>query len=220
MLEIIKEGDWTLPQAVILDQAFELAKQHNTKLSSYTMNMQGMSGRKYRTLINRLVEKTPDARYLEVGSWKGSTVCSAMDGNTGVFKCIDNWYEGSHIKVDFETNTKQLLTDNTDFSFIYNDFRNVDYHALGKFNIYMFDGPHEKQDQYDGIYYALPALDDCYTLIVDDYNVEPVQSGTRDALVACGQTVIASISILSGEDPYLNGSDWHNGYFIAVIKKG
>ena len=51
MLEIIKEGDWTLPQAVILDQAVELAKQHNTKLSSYTMNMQGMSGRKYRTLI-------------------------------------------------------------------------------------------------------------------------------------------------------------------------
>ena len=38
--------------------------------------MEGFSGGKYRALINLVVSRLPKARYLEVGSWKGSTVCA------------------------------------------------------------------------------------------------------------------------------------------------
>jgi hypothetical protein len=203
-----------------LEQSFSKADAMDHKLSDNVMNMLGMSGRKYRTLINRLIENTPDARYLEVGSWKGSTSCAAMYNNTVVVKCIDNWYEGVATRDAFLRNVELAKTPNVDFSFIHDNFENVDYTSIGKFNVYMFDGPHEKLDQYNGVKLALPALDNIYTLIVDDYNDKQVQDGTVEALADLNQTVIASITILSHDNPYLSGSDWHNGYFIAVIKQG
>ena len=39
--------------------------------------MEGLSGRKYRSLINNLIQKIKDPRYLEIGTWLGSTACSA-----------------------------------------------------------------------------------------------------------------------------------------------
>lgn len=219
-LEIIKEGDWTSPQALILENAFQLAEKLDHKLTDFVMNMEGMSGRKYRTLINRLIENTQDARYLEIGSWRGSTSCSAMDGNTVKVKCIDSWLTDNYSKDAFLANVERIKTPNIDFSYIQDDFVNVDYSAIGKYNVYMFDGPHEKQDQYNGVALAQPALDDTYILIVDDYNAQQVQDGTVEALTALNQKVLASITILSHENPYLSGSDWHNGYFIAVVKKG
>ena len=57
-----------------------------------------------------------------------------------------------------------------DFRFIEGDFRRTDFNSIGRFNIYLFDGPHEEQDQYDGIMMATPALDRRVILIVDDWN--------------------------------------------------
>jgi hypothetical protein len=218
--EIIKTGEWTSPGAIALDQAFSKADAMDHKLSDNVMNMLGMSGRKYRTLINRLIENTPNARYLEVGSWKGSTSCAAMYNNKVVVKCIDNWYEGIATRDAFLANIELAKTPNVDFSFIHDNFENVDYSSIGKFNVYMFDGPHEKLDQYNGVKLALPALDDIYTLVVDDYNDQQVQEGTTEALAELNQTILASFTILSHSNPYLSGSDWHNGYFIAVVKQG
>ena len=50
------------------------------------------------------------------------------------------------------------------------DFRSVDYASLGKFNVYLFDGPHAEEDQRDGIVCALPALAERFLLVVDDWN--------------------------------------------------
>ena len=219
-IEIFKAGDWTSPSAIALDQAFSKADAMDHKLSDNVMNMLGMSGRKYRTLINRLIENTTNARYLEVGSWKGSTSCAAMYDNKVVVKCIDNWYEGIATRDAFLANIELAKTPNVDFSFIHDNFENVDYSSIGKFNVYMFDGPHKKLDQYNGVKLALPALDDIYTLVVDDYNDQQVQEGTTEALADLNQTVLASFTILSHANPYLSGSDWHNGYFIAVVKQG
>lgn len=218
-LEIIKTGEWSSPFAQVLEQAFLSAEQTDSKLSDFVTNMSGMSGRKYRVLINRLIEKMPDARYLEIGSWRGSTACSAIDGNTVKALCIDSWNEGNDIRTDFLNNTQRVKNSNSIIDSIKSDFADIDYTSIGKYNVYMFDGPHEKQDQYNGIAFALPALDDTYILIVDDYNASQVQEGTEEALAMLNQTVVASIKILSHENPYLRRSDWHNGYFIAVIKK-
>jgi hypothetical protein len=88
----------------------------------------------------------------------------------------------------------------------------------------MFDGPHSEQDQYDGVVIAQNALDDTYILVVDDYNGPGVQSGTHRAIKELGLTVEAAIEIITrtdNEHPQIahQNSDWHNGYYIAVIKK-
>ena len=121
-------------------------------------------------------------------------------------------------------NINKVLTDDVDFEFIENDFRKIDYSAIGKHNIYMFDGPHFEEDQYDGIELVQNALDDQYILIVDDYNFNQVRRGTEQALEHVGHKVLAKIEVntmqVSGH-PIVSHqfSDWHDGYLIALVSK-
>jgi hypothetical protein len=186
--------------------------------------MSGMSGKKYRYLINNLISFIRDARYLEVGSWKGSTACAAMHGNKCKVTCIDNWSHHGADNRDFFNNTKESLSDNIEFTVIEKDFREVDYTSLGKYNVYFFDGPHEEKDQYDGVALAQDALDYEYILIVDDYNFDRVRKGTQSAIKDLNLKVLAELTVLSsidGDVPTVHHekSEWHNGYYIAVIKK-
>ena len=223
-VSITLSGDWSLESADRLSTAWLNTMSLTQKLPPEIRYMPGMSGRKYRSLVNSLVEITPDARYLEIGSWAGSTACSAMWGNTVTATCIDDWSEFGGPKEAFHANVSYCLTDNIKFNFIENDFRIVDYSTIGKFNVYMFDGPHSEQDQYDGIFIAQPALDNDYYLIVDDWNVLQVREGTERAIKDLGLTVHARLDILSNQNnnhPVIcrESSDWHNGYLIAVVSK-
>jgi hypothetical protein len=112
-----------------------------------------------------------------------------------------------------------VLTSNIEFDFIEQDFRAVDYNRIGPFNIYFFDGPHAEKDQYDGVMIAQPALAGPFILIVDDRNWRRVRIGTFRALADARCRLQAAIEIRTARDPGLDGSDWHNGYFIGVINK-
>jgi hypothetical protein len=218
-------GDWDTSEADILSTSWLNALALDHKLPNEIKTMDGMSGKKYRYLINNLVGLMPNARYLEIGSWAGSTACSAMWGNKCKVTCIDNWSEFGGPKDAFFANTSYCKTDDIDFNFIESDFRKVDYSNIGKYNVYMFDGPHSEQDQYDGIALVEQALDDTYILIVDDYNGSHVRKGTQDALDKCGHKVLAKIEVIThivdGEHALVSHqySDWHNGYLFAVVQK-
>jgi hypothetical protein len=217
-------GNWKLPETEPVINAYFAASAMYHNLPDHIRYMDGMSGRKYRYFINNLISNIKDPRYLEIGSWKGSTACSAMWGNSCKALCIDNWAEFGGPKNEFQQNINHTLTKNIDFRFIEKNYREIDYSNVGKFNVYLFDGPHKEQDQYDGIIIAQPALDDTYILIVDDWNWNPVRKGTMDALNKLKSTIISSITIRTTDDeshPEIYGqySDWHNGYFIGVIKK-
>ena len=109
----------------------------DTKIPDWIKFMPGMSGKKYRYLINNLISLTKDPRYLEIGSWTGSTVCSALYGNTAKAVCIDNWitfpeekqvrkfFNTDDQKKTFEINTKKVITEKINFQFIESDFRKV-----------------------------------------------------------------------------------------------
>ena len=235
---ILLEGDFDRDSySKILKTAFFQSWAINTKIPDWIKFMPGMSGRKYRYLINNLVSLIEDARYLEIGCWTGSTVCAALYGNQAKALCIDNWMkfkEEEEVKkffntkdqrIDFEINTKKIITDKIDFKFIESDFREVNYNALGKFNIYCYDAIHEEQHQYQGVSIAQPALDDTYVLIVDDWNFMQVRKGTFNAIKDLGINIISKIDIRTTQNNTLpklfhsHYSDWHNGYFIAVCEK-
>ena len=149
----------------------------DTKIPDWIKFMPGMSGKKYRYLINNLISLTKDPRYLEIGSWTGSTVCSALYGNKAKAVCIDNWltfpeeeqvrkfFNTENQKKAFEINTKKVITEKIDFQFIESDFRKVNFNKLGKFNIYCYDALHDRKSQYDGITIVQPALDNIFILI-------------------------------------------------------
>jgi hypothetical protein len=217
-------GDFSSPLADKLQKATMSALELDHKLPDSVRLMSGMSGKKYRYLINNLISFIRDARYLEIGSWKGSTACAAMHGNKCKVTCIDNWSHHGTDNRDFFNNTKESLSDDIEFTVIEKDFREVDYTSLGKYNVYFFDGPHEEKDQYDGVALAQDALDHEYILIVDDYNFDRVRKGTQNAIKDLNLKVLAEVTVLSSIDNdtptvHHEKSEWHNGYYIAVIKK-
>ena len=214
-------SSWTHSYSVMIRDAYESALAEKDTLSMVWKNMPGMSGRMYRAFINNLVKLVPDPRYLEIGTWKGSTACAAISGNKLKAVCVDNWSQFGGPKEEFLAHINLCLKDSDcDFNFIENDFRKVDYDSLGKFNIYFFDGPHEEVDQYDAIKYAQNALDDTYILVVDDFNVPHIRTGTYNALKDLNHNIVSSIEIISAyPGPREQHSHWHGGYFIAVIKK-
>jgi Methyltransferase domain len=208
-------------QADILKQAIAEARGHiPDRPSLQVRQIEGMSGQRYRTFINAYMRLLGDnARYLEVGSWKGSTLASAIEGNGGKAVCIDNWSLFGGPKEEFSRNIQSIQT-NTELRVIEADFRKVDYRAIGKFNVYLFDGPHEEADQYDGVMLAQPALANPHTLIVDDWNWRQVRLGTLRAIHDSDWRIAHCVEIrTTGSDPIVSGgaSDWHNGYFIATL---
>jgi hypothetical protein len=217
------------PLVAITESALTAAVlQPNIDTSQGIFSIDGMSGKKYRYFINTLIRNVPNARYMEVGSWAGSTLCSAINNNKVQALAIDNWSEFGGPKDKFTTNVQTFKTPEADVWFIEGDFRQVDYSTIGKYNVYLFDGPHEEKDQHDGLAYALPAVENEFVFIVDDWNWERVRAGTFSAIQKCGLRVLFSTEVrttLNNSAPPmtsfadLKNTDWHNGYFIGVLAK-
>lgn len=226
-LSINLYGDFTLSHLgnVLNTSLLKVLGNSQSRLPEWIIKMSGMSGIKYRKLINHIVENTTEPVYLEVGSWLGSTACSALFGNTVDATCIDNWSQFQGPKEQFLNNINSIKNDKINFNFIESDFRKVKWSDLKPVNVYLFDGPHTEQDQYDGVVMAQSSLQSSYLLIVDDYNWLAVREGTQKALKYLNSEIECSIEIrTTQDDSYPNknvkeNSDWHNGYYLAVVNK-
>jgi hypothetical protein len=219
-------GDWAAsPEATILFQSLTRTLRGDTRLPPAIFDIDGMSGRKYRSLINDAMATLPDARYLEIGSWAGSTACSAMYGNPLTITCIDNWSEFGGPKQAFVDNVEMARGPAANFRLIESDFRQVDYRGIGRFNTFLFDGPHSERDHYDGITLVQPALEDLFILIVDDWNWPSVRVGTLRGLADQKIDQLFTIEIRTTQDnthptrAIRKHSDWHNGYCLCVCRK-
>ncbi len=189
-------------------------------------SIEGMSGSKYRWFVNALARSIEKSSYLEIGSWAGSTFCSAIHNNQIMAVAIDNWSTLGGPRELFYRNLNAYKSPDTHVRVIEEDFRKVHYRELGPFNIYLFDGPHEKQDQFDALKIPYAALDDEFVFIVDDWNWKSVRAGTLEAIDHCGLHILYSAEIRTTlDDSHPNPlfafrqSDWHNGYFISVLSK-
>jgi len=226
-IRINENGDSKYSSAIL--NSYFYANQLSPNLPDWLLNMESMSGRKYKNFINRLISQVSVVRYLEVGTWTGSTACSAMYKNNVSCFFVDNWDQFNpqgNVKNLFFEHTQKIKDESPEanFTFQENDFRLIDYNHIGKYNVYFFDGPHEEKDQYDGVVYAQPALDDEFIFICDDWNWHQVRAGTAQAFSDLGIDITYSLEVrtsLDGSTPEIvyETSDWHNGYFIASCKK-
>ena len=126
-----------------------------TRLDQEILKMNGLSGRKFRVMINSLIKLMKKPKYLEIGSWLGSTACSALYDNYIDMTCIDNFSQNFLPNLDpekeFKKNISKYNNKNSSFSLIKEDFRNVRYSELISHDIFFFDGPHHYEDHYDAI---------------------------------------------------------------------
>ncbi len=205
-----------------IDHAFAAAERGESKITDEILNMDGMTGRKTRHFYNQLLNME-DARYLEIGTWKGSSSCSAMCGNRAKVLCIDNWSQFGGPKAEFLQNFEKYKGQN-DATFIESDCFAVDTTKLPMFNVYMYDGDHSHDSHYRALTHYFKNLDDVFIFIVDDWNWSDVRNGTYEAIEKLDLSILYKKEIRLTQDdthtPQPLGRDtWWNGIFVAMLVK-
>ena len=220
-----KNGDHPLETKIT--DALQLAIAGEGDLPPHLLELEGMSGQKYRRFINALMASLDRPNYLEIGCHKGSTACCALFSNQASATLIDNWSEfnaNSDAKEEFDANLAAIASSRLKISVLEQDFHTVDATAIGSHDVYLFDGPHNESDQYNGIVRFQDALAGRHILIVDDWNWSRVRAGTRRAIEATDNVMEFSVEVRTSNDgshPPIKGanSEWHNGYLIAAVTK-
>ena len=178
----------------------------------------GMSGQSFRLVLNRIAQSSKN--YLEIGTWRGSTACSAIDGNDLDALLVDNWSEfggpaGSALK-----NLSKFLRVNNKLSILSEDFTKVDFSVAldSMIDVYLFDGPHSESDHIAGAKVIGSLKFNSLVFIVDDWNWEDVRNGTIAGLNQLNSKLIYKIEIFSKGKKRFQYSRWHNGYCFFLIE--
>jgi hypothetical protein len=216
-----------------LQKSIENAENGKSKLINELYNIDGMTGKITKRFYNNLLE-LDDARYLEIGCYKGSSTCSSLYKNKATIVCIDNWHDFMLNELhngisstspinEFLTNIQKYKGENN-LVFYNEDCFKIDINKLGKFNIYLYDGDHSYASQYTALKYYIDTMDDIFIFVVDDWNDEPVRNGTFDAIRDLKLQNIWSHTIRLTFDnrhtaPDIAHETWWNGCYICILKK-
>jgi hypothetical protein len=225
---ISKKGNSNHQYAEIIERAFQKACLDKQDVPDWILYYGGASGTRYRIMINDIIKNIPDARYLEIGMWTGSTLFAALSNNKVKATGIDNWTQGFYgdVKNQFYQFLQGCITYDNSIALYETEFQKIDYTQIGKHNVFLYDGPHDEQEQYDGVSLPYDALDDTFILVVDDWNWPSPRNGTFRALNDKNIEIVYSIEIRTTSNDYFPPEEyhgqshhWHDGYLIAVCQK-
>lgn len=200
-----------------IKQSIYNACLHHSKLDPEILQIEGMSSSKVRHLLNNICS-LPGARYLEIGTWAGSTFISALYGNDLSYAiAIDNWSEFGGPLNEFKQNCDRYLK-TSQFDFYSQDCFQISKDLFkDKINIYFYDGHHSEEAQEQALTYFDDILDDLFILIVDDWNHPPAKSGTIKGLDKLNYRILYSEELPASHNGDLQ--NWWNGIFIGLVKK-
>lgn len=190
------------------------------------LEYKGMTGTKTRHLYNNMLSYYNDARYLEIGTWYGSSSISAIYKNKVQALFIDNWSQFKGNPDIFIETLQKYDNEDCDIYLIESDCWKVDLNSIDKkFNIYLYDGGHTESDHYKSLEYYLPILDDTFIFMVDDWCWSDVRDGTMRAIRDLNLKIhFRHEEFLSSDDligmPKHKGKDtWWNGIGIFLLSK-
>lgn len=202
-----------------------------SKISKEVLDLEGMSGIKTRHLYNNICAiqfENRKTNYLEIGTWKGSSLISSLFHNNHLKSVVvDNWSQFGDSKDSFEKNVNTLLPGvlNSSLDVINEDCFAVDITRIkDKIDIYLYDGGHTFDEQRKAISYYSNVMNDVFILIVDDWNWLDVRDGTFKGIDDMGYTVLYKKEIRHTDDnshsiPHVAKFNFWNGVGIFVIRK-
>jgi len=183
-----------------------------SKCTPDVLALDGMSGAMTRHFYNNLLNME-GVRYLEVGTWKGSSTCSAMVGNNADVTCIDNWSEFGGPKEDFLNNIEKFQGVNR-LEVIEKNAFETDLSGC-KFNVYLYDGHHSAESQEKALTHFIDAMDDVFIFVVDDWDWQDSKTGTYTAIKELGLIVEYEM----GHSVPGGAHGWWNGSGVFVLRK-
>ena len=201
-----------------IEAAIANANALHSALPQTILDLDGMSSPRVRHFLNHLLAR-PERRYLEVGSWKGSTLISALWGNEHHLEhcaAIDNFSEFGGPRDEFWQRVR-LHIPKAHFEFHDCHAFKVDLKSLGgPFNTYFYDGNHDLRAQFLALTYFKPVLTAEFILVVDDWNAQTAQVGTRAGLHQIQAQVVQEWILPAKCNGDLEG--WWNGLYVAVVR--
>jgi hypothetical protein len=201
----------------ILIEAISLADSRTSRLDMHGISVEGLSSVKNRCLLNNLLSMDK-ARYLEIGTYKGASLTSALYNNNPEYHAaIDSFRGFEWMANEFYENCRKVLGYDPNFF-------NADCFALDPLekgikdiNIYYYDGNHSREDTAKSLPYYYDCLADEFIYIVDDFNRAEVSTGVFEALRDT-DVKIDFVKILPARfDGDLE--NWWSGVFAASCKK-
>ena len=214
-LEAVQKEDLLVEH---VKSCIEAAEFEISNVSIDVLELEGMSSSKVRHLLNNLCS-LPQASYLEIGCWKGSTLVAALyDHEDASAVAIDNWSEFGGPRKEFFSNIVAFLP-NADLKVFEADCFAIDKGNVftKPVNLYFYDGNHDEENQEMAFTYFDEVFDDVFIAMVDDWNAMKVRNGTRSAFSKLGYQILFEKELFTPKNA--DTSSWWNGIYIAVIKK-
>ncbi len=208
-----------------VQESIRQASQEQGKLSPEVLGIDGMTSAKGRYLLNHLCS-LPNAVYLEIGSWKGSSLVSALYQNKAIQKAYavekwvrfaDNGFDFGDVRGEFHANVQSCLG-GLPLTVLEKDCFSINLKEIPeKITVYFYDGEHREQDQKEAFLYFNDRLADEFIAIVDDWNWESSRTGTFKAFDELGYQVLFEQYLPANFDGDV--ANWWNGMYVAVIRK-
>lgn len=211
-----------------LIESIEKAYDERSRCSNETLQIGGMSTPKVRHFINNLCSMER-AKYLEVGSFKGSTFCSAIDNNPKAeATAIENFSQFTDSPNPNGASNKDVLLQNiaatikrnayerrAKLQLIVSDFTAVDKSRIDGCNIYFYDGAHDAGSQYHAFTHMNDVFENVFIAVVDDWfcGQGGPQKGTFDAFKQLNYHIHYLEELPLGPELF------HGGLGVMVIEK-
>lgn len=191
----------------------------DSSISPEIFDIEGFCSKKIRIFLNSLVSFS-GTKYLEIGSWQGSTLCSALHNNNPDYACaIDNfsqWWMDNNPKDNFIENTRKFIK--CQYDFLDTDCFTVNLKFISQLiNVYLYDGDHGEKNHYEALNYYYPALENKFVYICDDWNWLEVKIGTYRAIRDLNLQIIKDWQFHTDYNGDTNS--WWNGFYVAVLEK-
>jgi hypothetical protein len=195
------------------------------KLPKSVLKLEGMSSSGIRLLLNNLCSEP--TKYLEIGSWKGSTFISAMYKNLNTRGMSIDFHEeykdGSPLQTTPEIlkqNCEKHLVSGEKYTLLTKDCFKIKLDAVKQFDTYLYDGGHSYEEQYKALTHYYDSLQDIFYFICDDYNTPHVEKGTQDAIRDLNIQVISEFKLFGNQIIKESTQDgFWNGYYVALCVK-
>ena len=195
--------------------------------ATHLVEVEGLSTARVCNLLNDMVASiAEDEYYLEIGTWKGLTLCSAIHGNEGKkaiacdkFRVWGKWTGwGTVAKKTLLANVAKYSKGGADVTFHHMTSKKLFADGLVPHNVkvYFYDGDHSYEGTRHGIYEALPFMTDESYVLVDDWNDKVIRDSTYEAFKQRDVEILWERS-LEGKNGDPQG--WWNGLGGFWIKK-
>jgi hypothetical protein len=203
--------------------AFETAEAESSKLSAAVLDLPGYCGLRNRHFLNTVCA-FDGCRYLEIGSYKGASLCAAMSQNRIEAVAIDNWSQFGSWQ-DALKAAAERHSGASSFTLIEDDCFSLDMAGVGPFDVYYYDGDHSAESHTLAIEKFFDCLADRAVVIIDDWNRESVRAGTRGAMADLDIPIVFEKEIILPQTELVNmpnhkGADtWWNGIYVMIVDK-